>query len=122
VTVRKIVNRMLRATGYELRRAAPGKPAGAPSTAKQKAPVAAAPAPKPAAPPVKPELQLPHDFDDEAKSIIRLVKPRTMTSPEKLNALISAVRYVVRHGIEGDIVECGVWRGGSMMAAAKTLL
>jgi hypothetical protein len=32
------------------------------------------------------------------------------------------VRYVVRHQIPGDIVECGVWRGGSMMAVAKTLI
>jgi O-methyltransferase len=44
-----------------------------------------------------------------------------MTSPERLHALIEAVRYVVGSAIPGSIVECGVWRGGSMMAAALTL-
>ncbi len=29
--------------------------------------------------------------------------------------------YVAKHKIPGDIVECGVWRGGSMMAAALAL-
>ncbi|RZU48552.1 macrocin-O-methyltransferase TylF [Krasilnikovia cinnamomea] len=77
------------------------------------------PAPKPAP---KPQLELPHDFDEATKDTIRAVKPRTMTSPEKLNALVNSVRYVVRHQIPGDIVECGVWRGGSMMAIAKTLI
>ncbi len=33
-------------------------------------------------------------------------------------ALYEAVRYVDAAGIEGDIVECGVWRGGSSMMAA----
>ena len=37
-------------------------------------------------------------------------------------ALIEAVRYVARNQISGDIVECGVWKGGSMMLAAKTLM
>jgi O-methyltransferase len=32
------------------------------------------------------------------------------------------VEYVVARGVPGAIVECGVWRGGSMMAAALTLL
>ena len=45
-----------------------------------------------------------------------------MTSPERVHALIEAVRYVTRRRIPGAIVECGVWRGGSMMAAARTLL
>ena len=45
-----------------------------------------------------------------------------MTGPEKVNALILAVRYVARHQIPGDIVECGVWRGGSMQAVARTLI
>jgi hypothetical protein len=46
----------------------------------------------------------------------------TMTSPERVVSLIRAVEHVVRHRIPGDIVECGVWRGGSMMAVARTLL
>lgn len=45
-----------------------------------------------------------------------------MTSPERIMALCDAVRYIARRRIEGAIVECGVWRGGSMMAAALTLI
>jgi O-methyltransferase len=45
-----------------------------------------------------------------------------MTSQERISALCHAVRYIERSNIPGDIVECGVWRGGSMMAAALTLL
>jgi hypothetical protein len=41
----------------------------------------------------------------------------TLTSVERLWALISTIRYLNAAGIEGDIVECGVWRGGSMMLA-----
>jgi len=65
--------------------------------------------------------KLPDDYDDEAKAIIRAVRPYTMTSHEKLFGLICAIRHVTRHGIPGDLVECGVWRGGSMHAAARTL-
>jgi O-methyltransferase len=65
---------------------------------------------------------LPGYFDAGAKRIIRRVRPRTMTRPIKLYGLIEATRYVVRHRIPGDIVECGVWRGGSMQAVALTLL
>lgn len=66
--------------------------------------------------------ELPADYDDEAKQIIRAVRPYTMTSHEKLYALIQATRHVCRSGIPGAIVECGVWRGGSMQAVARTLL
>ena len=48
--------------------------------------------------------------------------PYTLTSVERVYALRQAVTYVSRHGVSGDIVECGVWRGGSMMAVALTLL
>lgn len=68
------------------------------------------------------EAPLPVDMDADAAKIIRQVRARTMTSPERLFALIQAVRHVSTAGIAGDIVECGVWRGGSMMAAALTLL
>jgi hypothetical protein len=45
-----------------------------------------------------------------------------MTSAERIYALIQAVRYVSTSGIAGAIVECGVWKGGSMAAVARTLL
>ena len=51
-----------------------------------------------------------------------MVKPYTMTSVRRLVALCDAVQYVVRNQIPGDIVECGVWKGGSMMAVARTLM
>jgi len=45
-----------------------------------------------------------------------------MTSDERISALCHAVRYISRLKVPGDIVECGVWRGGSIMATALTLL
>jgi hypothetical protein len=44
-----------------------------------------------------------------------------MTSIERIDALRRAIEHVHVNGIEGDIVECGVWRGGSIIAAALTL-
>jgi O-methyltransferase len=44
------------------------------------------------------------------------------TSKERVHVLCDAVEHVVRNGIEGAFVECGVWRGGSTMAAALTFL
>lgn len=64
----------------------------------------------------------PPDFRNDEVEIIRAVRPWTMTSPERIHALIQAVRYVSGNGIAGAIVECGVWKGGSMAAVARTLL
>lgn len=64
---------------------------------------------------------MPKHWDETAQATIRQVKPRTMTSREKLFGLILATRYVAQHRIPGDVVECGVWRGGSMQAVALTL-
>jgi hypothetical protein len=64
---------------------------------------------------------IPKHYDAEAVEIIRAVRPRTMTGHEKLYGLVQATRYVVQHKIPGEVVECGVWRGGSMQAVALTL-
>lgn len=68
------------------------------------------------------EQECPADFRKDEEEILRAVRPWTMTSPERIYALIQAVRYVSANGIAGAIVECGVWKGGSMAAAARTLL
>jgi len=64
----------------------------------------------------------PLDFEPFHIQIIEKVRPYTMTSNERLFGLIEAVKYVIQHNIPGDFVECGVWKGGSMMAIAETLL
>ncbi len=67
------------------------------------------------------EAALP-DAQEADLDTIRAVKKFTMTSPERIYGLIYAVRHIANYRIPGAIVECGVWKGGSMMAVAKTLL
>jgi O-methyltransferase len=67
-------------------------------------------------------LLRPPDFSNELWSIVRAVQHHTMTSPERVSALVESVQFIVKNRIPGSIVECGVWRGGSMMAVALALL
>ncbi|HEY6815675.1 MAG TPA: TylF/MycF/NovP-related O-methyltransferase [Croceibacterium sp.] len=62
------------------------------------------------------------DVDRRTRDIYHRVAPYTMTSPERIAAVCDAVRHVDRARIPGAYVECGVWRGGSSMAAALSLL
>jgi len=67
--------------------------------------------------PASPELALsPAD-----RRIIDRALGDTMTDQVRLLALIDAVRHCVRRGIPGALAECGVWRGGSVVAMALTL-
>ena len=66
--------------------------------------------------------EFPSDFTENDIEIIKKVKPFTLTSNERINSLLQATKYVVDNNIPGDIIECGVWRGGSMMAVALKLL
>lgn len=61
------------------------------------------------------------DFEEEFNLLLEQYKPYTMTSPERMYGLYKAVQYVSQNKLEGDFVECGVWRGGSAMVMAKTL-
>jgi O-methyltransferase len=54
--------------------------------------------------------------------IYDLCREFTMTSIYNMFALYSAVNYLVKAQVPGDVVECGVWRGGSAMLAALTLM
>lgn len=78
--------------------------------------------PSPQSTPLREQLaiQLP-DASDTQRAIIEAVTPDTMTSPERILALCEAVSYVCQNRIPGEIVECGVWKGGSMAAIARTL-
>src|SRR4051812_49084664 len=93
--IKRAVHRLLQSRGYQLIRYAPEMPV--------------------------PD-RLPPDFDPQTAATVAAVAQHTMTSPERVFALCEAVRYVVRNEIPGAVVECGVWRGGSMMAVARTLI
>jgi O-methyltransferase len=65
--------------------------------------------------------RLPVEATAEQSALIASLRPYTMTSAERLWSLLNAVRYVVEEGLPGDLAECGVWRGGSVMAMALQL-
>jgi len=57
----------------------------------------------------------------EDRAMIEAALPFTMTSVPRLQAVIDAVRYCVDRKIPGSFAECGVWRGGSVLAMILTL-
>ena len=62
----------------------------------------------------------PVELDAGDREIVAHVAARelSMASAERLFATAMACRYVCEHAIEGDFVECGVWRGGNALIAA----
>ncbi len=61
------------------------------------------------------------DMDPAFAGIYQRCRTATMTSCERAYALYQAVRYLTDAGIDGAFVECGVWKGGSVMIMAETL-
>jgi O-methyltransferase len=61
------------------------------------------------------------DMEPEFTALFADCHQYTMTSPERMYALFKAVEYVVRNRVPGDLVECGVWKGGSTMMMALAL-
>lgn len=79
-----------------------------------------------AAPQVSDEEE-PEEFNFEQtispadRAIIARAQPLSITSLERLQAVIDAVRYCEARGLPGAFAECGVWRGGSVLAMILSL-
>jgi O-methyltransferase len=56
------------------------------------------------------------------EAIFQRCQPFTMTGKERMYALFKAVEYLAKNRVEGAYAECGVWRGGSSMLVALTLM
>src|SRR5262249_17536057 len=62
------------------------------------------------------------NLEPEFVTLYEECREYTVTSRERLYALYKAVQYITDNRIPGDVVECGVWRGGSMKLVAQVLL
>jgi O-methyltransferase len=56
------------------------------------------------------------------REILERALPYTMTGVPRLQSVIDSVRYCVARELPGAFAECGVWRGGSVLAMILTLL
>jgi O-methyltransferase len=62
------------------------------------------------------------DMEPSFLALYERCSPFTMTSIERMYALYKAVEYVDAAGVAGDVVQCGVWRGGGAMLIALALI
>jgi O-methyltransferase len=62
------------------------------------------------------------DLEKDFWSLYNTCKDFTMTSVERMYSIYNSVDYILKSGIEGDFVECGVWKGGSAMMMLLTLM
>ncbi len=60
--------------------------------------------------------------DKEFLRLYEKVKQYTLAGPERSYALYKSIQYILKKNIKGDLVECGVWKGGSAMLMAYCLL
>ena len=54
-------------------------------------------------------------------TFIEIVSPFTMTSVERIGALYDSLEYIRANNIQGDFVECGVWKGGNILGIIEYL-
>lgn len=62
------------------------------------------------------------DMEKDFRESYTRNKKYTMTSMERMYAMYKATEYIIENKIEGAIVECGVWKGGSAMVGMDALL
>lgn len=63
------------------------------------------------------------ELTEEDRNLVSLIVSRklSMTSENNLVATVLACKYILRSQIQGDFLECGVWRGGHSLIAASML-
>lgn len=64
----------------------------------------------------------PPEISSVEKKIIKQSEEYSMTGRLRMWTLIQSIKHVVKNNIEGDIVECGVWRGGNLILSQEILI
>ena len=70
----------------------------------------------------RPDITKDKGFQNLYKKVRSKKSKYTLTTVERCYSLYKAIQYITKGDIQGDIAECGVWRGGSAMLAALTLI
>jgi hypothetical protein len=65
---------------------------------------------------------IPVGVEEGFLEVHRRCRPHTLSSAAAMYGLYKAVQYIVTNDIPGDIAECGVFCGGSIMVCAMALL
>ena len=63
---------------------------------------------------MEPPPHMPIEVSQNNKNLIELCGKYSWTGPVRMWSLIQALKYIQKHNIEGDLIECGVWRGGNL--------
>ena len=53
------------------------------------------------------------------KKFIDVVKKFSMTSEERISKLFDSLEHIRKNNIDGDFVECGVWKGGNIIGVME---
>ena len=59
------------------------------------------------------------EIDEENKNLIEFIGEYSLTPLIRRWTLIKSLHYINKKKIIGDIVECGIWRGGNLFLAKK---
>lgn len=57
----------------------------------------------------------------DLNNFIEKVQPFSITSVERITELYNSLEYIRTNNIDGDIVECGVWKGGNIIGIIEYL-
>ena len=68
-----------------------------------------------------PNKFFPIEMNEMQKKIIMDSEIYSMTGRIRMSLLIKIIEYLNKQNTEGDIVECGVWRGGNLICAQSYL-
>ncbi len=59
------------------------------------------------------------ELSEKDRKLIDIVSNYSMTPKIRIYNLLQALKYVKQNSIEGDFVECGVWKGGNIIMFKK---
>lgn len=67
------------------------------------------------------ESEYPEIHDENFFRFARIISKHTISDIAAQWSMYKGIEHIVKHKIPGDIVECGVWNGGSILLAALAL-